>query len=74
MSKLNLNELVVTSFETADAPAVALDAAASPRCFTPNTGCLGCPGSDVTDCAACDPTLQTVCYICPPITTFCEEG
>jgi hypothetical protein len=76
MSKLNLNDLVVTSFETSAVPDAAAAAISTPQCPTPATMCFICPPSKYTECDACDPTLMTICFICPPLTAdrTCAEA
>jgi hypothetical protein len=72
VSRLNPEDLVVTSFATSD---VALTGAAAeistPQCPTPATMCFICPPSKYTECELCEPTPMTVCFICPPLTADC---
>jgi len=74
MSKLRLDELVVTSFETSVTPEAAAVAISTPQCPTPATMCFVCPPSKYTECELCDPTLLTVCFVCPPVTADCQDG
>lgn len=71
MSRLNPDDLVVTSFETSAALDVSAAAISTPQCPTPATICFVCPPSKYTECELCDPTLLTACFVCPPVTADC---
>jgi hypothetical protein len=78
VSRLNPEDLVVTSFETSDASqsvaAAAVAEPSTPECPTPATMCFICPPSAYTECEKCDPTPMTVCFICPPLSYDCAEA
>ena len=69
--KLNPDDLVVTSFATAEAAQGDDAAISTPQCPTPATICFICPPSKYTECELCEPTPNTTCFICPPISHDC---
>lgn len=65
MSRLNVTDLVVTSFETAATASAAQADYSTPECPTPATSCFICEATEHTGCELCEETRLTGCYNCP---------
>jgi hypothetical protein len=72
--KLEIEQLVVTSFATSEPVLSAVAEPSTPECPTPATMCFICPPSKYTECELCEPTPMTVCFICPPLSYDCAEA